>query len=50
MVSSDLSINGDLESSGELQIDGTTVADTVVIAGQFNGAIETREVVFANIQ
>jgi cytoskeletal protein CcmA (bactofilin family) len=68
LISSDLSINGDLESSGEIQIDGKTdgaircqklvitaaavvrgtiVADTVAIAGQFNGEIEAREVVFA---
>ena len=68
LVSSDLSINGDLESSGEIQIDGTTdgairceklvisaaavvrgtiTVDTVVIAGQFNGEIEARAVVFA---
>jgi cytoskeletal protein CcmA (bactofilin family) len=68
LIGSDLSINGDLESSGEIQIDGTTngaircqklvisaaavvrgtiVADTVVIAGRFNGEIEARAVVFA---
>ena len=68
LVSSDLTINGNIESAGEIQIDGTTdgdircqklvigasavvrgkiTADTVVIAGRFNGRIEARDVVFS---